>query len=77
VITIPDNILSIAKTEGVTAMPVVRWVEDQLAAAGLASDASPAEWPAALWDAYLQLKGETDAVETNARGLFNKLNIPG
>lgn len=74
-LVIPHNIRDIAKAQGINAGPVVHWLLDQLAAVGLTAQASPADWPADVWAAYTELKGDAGAVGANTSSLFEKLDI--
>lgn len=75
-LTIPTEIITAAVSGGVKSEPVATWLKAQLTAANVPLDASPAEWPADIWESYAALRtaaGE-EPQAVSAKGLFESLS---
>jgi hypothetical protein len=79
VVSIPNEIYEAARRSGVKSAEVAHWIQEKLAAAGVSSEASPADWPEDIWDAYKALREahEPGACSGSAKGLFKGLGISG
>jgi len=65
VITIPNRVLQAARESGVKSVAVSIWLNTLLVSSGIAPDASPADWPEDIWQAYKRLR---EAVEPGSTG---------
>ena len=74
-IIIPNELYEAARRSGIQSPVIARWIRNALAEAGVSPDASPAEWPEALWAAYKRLREsiEPDACGGSAKRLLEKL----
>ncbi len=76
-LTIPDPIRDAARRGGAKSPKVTAWLKSVLDGAGVSRDASPADWPQEVWDAYCILRDTQEPPPLDsARRLFEELGIP-
>lgn len=75
-ISIPGKILEAARLKGAKTPVVAEWLRKQLEDAGVNPEASPADWPEPLWQAYKDLREahEPGSCGGSAARLFENLD---
>lgn len=75
-ISIPSEILEAARRDGAKTPVVAEWLRKQLDDAGVNPEASPADWPESLWQAYKELREAHDpgSCGGSVARLFENLN---